>query len=80
MREVISLSPCKQASGKKAPVQQLKLESCEAACVFFVDLMKLKRSAPKQQGSSNKAKKSDAFISRFAGGLSFDFSSKDSNM
>ena len=43
-----------------------------------LDLMKLKRTVPKQ--GSGKAKKGEAFISRFAGGLSFDFSTKDSNM
>ena len=40
--------------------------------------MKLKRVASK--ANAGKAKKGEAFISRFAGGLCFDFSAKDLNM
>lgn len=40
--------------------------------------MKLKRVAAKQ--GAGKAKKGEAFISRYAGGLCFDFSHKDPNM
>ncbi|KAK2155931.1 hypothetical protein LSH36_226g00003 [Paralvinella palmiformis] len=42
------------------------------------DLMKLKRIPSKI--ASNRIKKTEAFISRFSGGLCFDFSSKDSNI
>jgi len=38
--------------------------------------MKLKRVQAKQA----KAKKSEALISKFAGGLCFDFSNKDTNL
>ena len=48
------------------------------ASVLNTDLMRLKRTVPKQ--GTGKVKKGEAFISRFAGGLSFGFSSKDSNM
>jgi hypothetical protein len=44
------------------------------------DLIKLKRVAEKQGQNSGKTKKTDAMISKFAGGLCFDFNTKDSNM
>ena len=43
-----------------------------------IDLMKLKRVAPKT--ISGKAKKTEALISKYAGGLCFDFNAKDTNM
>jgi len=53
-------------------------------------LIKLKRVSERQtqttssssnnNNSNNKAKKSDAMIAKFAGGLCFDFNPKDSNM
>ena len=45
---------------------------------LHIDLMKLKRVAAKQ--GQGKVKKGEAFISRYAGGLCFDFSTKDPNM
>lgn len=46
--------------------------------IFFIDLMKLKRIPTRMGGK--KEKKGEAFISRHAGGLCFDFNNRDSNM
>ncbi|XP_064626087.1 dynein axonemal intermediate chain 4-like isoform X1 [Lineus longissimus] len=43
------------------------------------DLMRLKRTAAKQN-PRGKEKKSDALISRYAGGFCFDFNAKDNNI
>ena len=45
---------------------------------FCSDLMKLKRVAPKT--AAGKQKKTEALISKFAGGLCFEFNAKDTNM
>lgn len=45
---------------------------------MFAVLMKLQRVATKQHGK--KEKKGEAFISRMAGGYSFDFHPVDPNM
>lgn len=53
-----------------------------ASCIALrcsSDLIKLKRVTEKN-AQSGKTKKNDAMISKFAGGLCFDFSAKDSNM
>ena len=42
------------------------------------DLMRLKKMPTRMGGK--KEKKGEAFISRFAGGLCFDFHTRDSNM
>jgi uncharacterized membrane protein len=45
---------------------------------LFTDMMRLKR-IPTKYGSK-KEKKVEAFISRHAGGMCFDFQQKDTNM
>ncbi|XP_064607493.1 dynein axonemal intermediate chain 4-like [Liolophura sinensis] len=44
------------------------------------DLMKLKRLPTRMQGSKNKEKKGEAFISRHAGGFCVDFQKHDTNI
>ena len=44
----------------------------------YIDLMKLKRVQSKQ--SHGRTKKTEALISKHAGGLCFDFNYKDTNL
>ena len=44
----------------------------------MIDLMRLKKMPTRMGGK--KEKKGEAFISRHAGGLSFDFNTRDANM
>lgn len=46
--------------------------------MVFADLMRLKKLPTRMGGK--KEKKGEAFISRHAGGLCFDFNLRDSNM
>lgn len=52
---------------------------CSLFCCS-TDLMKLKRLPTRMQGSKNKEKKGEAFISRHAGGFCVDFQKRDTNI
>lgn len=47
--------------------------------MLFSDVMKLKKM-PTRMAGKIREKKGEAFISRFAGGMCFDFRADDSNM